>query len=531
MKEFLKSKKGIVCICAVAMTLLVLISAFGVYQGWLYQQPKFRDLTVELGVESISIRDFMTEYARPSKVKFVSDPAQIDLNRVGVTELTLSHGGQEETITLTVQDTTAPAAEFALHKTVGIDTIPPAEEFVSNVSDEADTRVYFEIEPYIPRDYNDITVIVVVEDENGNRTAEKCTVSFRWIPETWNLEYGDKVTKADLLEDPLRDYVLLNQQHLDKINNSPPGVYELSSTLGEKTITCAITVADTTGPQLELRDVQVRKGGTTTMEKFVVSAQDASGVKEVRLVSEMDFSIEGKQTVTIEAEDNAGNITKKDAVLWIATDFSAPKITGAKDTLTVEKHSTPDFTEGITVTDNLTADCQLTVDTSKLDMTKAGTYYITYTATDDSGNATSVKRKVIVEHDEEDTLALVKSIADTLSNDPEKLRDYVRSKISYNSNWGGDDPVWYGFTKRVGNCYVHAMCLKAFFDYKGIENQLIWVTDKSHYWLIVKIDDVWRHIDPTPGTRHTRYSLMTDEMRLATLQGRHWDNTQWPACE
>ena len=531
MKEFLKSKKGIVSIGAAALVLLLLVSGFGIYQGWLLQQPKFRDLTVELGTESISIRDFMTEYASPGKVKFVSDPSEVDLNRVGTRPLTLSHGGKEETVKLTVTDTIAPAAEFALHKTVGIDTIPPAEEFVSNIRDESETKVYFEIEPYIPRDYNDITVIVVVEDANGNRTEGKCTVSFCWLPETYALEYGEKLTKEALLEDPERDGSLLNQKELDAISNAAPGTYELSSTLGEKTITCAVTVADTKGPQLELKDVQVRKGGTTTMEKFIVSAQDLSGVKEVRMLSEMDFTIEGKQTVVIEAEDNLGNITKKEAVLWIATDFYAPTITGANKDMTVEKHSTPDFMEGVTVRDNQTPDCQVVVDTSKLDLSKAGTYYITYTATDSSGNTTTVKRKIIVNHNEEDTLALVKSIADTLSDDPEEIRDYVRSKIAYNTNWGGDDPVWYGFTKKVGNCYVHALCLKAVFDQKGIESQLIWVTNKTHYWLIVKIGDTWRHIDPTPGTRHTRYSLMTDEMRLATLQGRHWDTSLWPACE
>lgn len=531
MKEFLKSKKGIMCIGAAALVLLLLVSGFGIYHGWFYQQPKFHDLTVELGVESISIRDFMTEYARPGKVGFVSDPSAIDLNRVGSTELTLSHGGQEQTILFTVEDTIAPTAEFTLHKTVDIEHLPTAEEFVSNVHDEADTTVFFETEPVIPKSYEDITVIVVVEDENGNRTEERCTISFRWMPETYALEYGEELTKDDLLFDRKRDGALLQQADLDVINNGGIGTYEISSKLGEKVITCTVSVADTRGPQLELRDVQVQKGYTTTMERFVVSAEDISGVKEVRLVSEMDFTIEGKQTVVIEAEDNAGNITKKEAVLWIATDFYAPTITGANSAMTVEKHSTPDFMEGVTVRDNQTADCQVVVDTSKLDLTKAGTYYITYTATDSSGNTATVKRKVTVNHDEEDTLALVKSIADTLSDDPEEIRDYVRSKIAYNTNWGGDDPVWYGFTKKVGNCYVHALCLKSIFDYKGIESQLIWVTNKTHYWLIVKIGDVWRHIDPTPGTRHTRYSLMTDEMRLATLQGRHWDTSLWPACE
>ena len=131
----------------------------------------------------------------------------------------------------------------------------------------------------------------------------------------------------------------------------------------------------------------------------------------------------------------------------------------------------------------------------------------------------------------EDTAAMVREIADSLGNDPEEIRDYVRSSIRYNHDWGGEDPIWYGFTTRTGNCYVHAQCLKAIFDLKGIESQFIWVVDKSHYWLQVKIDGAWKHIDPTPGPSHSKYSLMSDAQRLSTLSGRKWDTSLWPACE
>ena len=146
----------------------------------------------------------------------------------------------------------------------------------------------------------------------------------------------------------------------------------------------------------------------------------------------------------------------------------------------------------------------------------------------------TAKRKVVVEHDKEDTNALVKSIAAGLGSDPEALRNYVRSRISYNTNWGGDDPVWYGFTNRVGNCYVHALCLQALFNEKGIQSQLIWVTDHSHYWLLVNIGGAWKHIDPTPSSLHGRYSLMNDAQRYETLvsngRNRDWDRSLWPAC-
>ena len=110
------------------------------------------------------------------------------------------------------------------------------------------------------------------------------------------------------------------------------------------------------------------------------------------------------------------------------------------------------------------------------------------------------------------------------------ISNWVAKNIKYNSNWGGDDPIWYGYKNKKGNCYVHAKILEALLKEKGFKTQIIWVTDKSHYWNLVYVDGAWRHIDSTPGTKHPKY-LMTDEQRYKNLQGRDWDRTKWPKCE
>ena len=196
------------------------------------------------------------------------------------------------------------------------------------------------------------------------------------------------------------------------------------------------------------------------------------------------------------------------------------------------KHSQPDFLKDVFAKDDIDGEIAATVDTSDLDLTKAGTYYITYSAIDSSGNTGTYKRKVTVEPDEEDTAALVAEIAETLPDDPEAIRDYVHDLIGYRGDaWGGDDPVWYGLNNHAGNCYVHANTLKAFLDYKGYETQLIWVTNKTHYWLIIKLDEGWRHIDSTPSSQHEKVGLGTDRVRYLNLNGRNWDRSQWPKCE
>ena len=66
---------------------------------------------------------------------------------------------------------------------------------------------------------------------------------------------------------------------------------------------------------------------------------------------------------------------------------------------------------------------------------------------------------------------------------------------------------------------------------KGFECKLIWVTNKTHYWLVVNMGGYWRHVDATPTTKHSIYVFMTDEQRYETLSGRNWKRSDWPACE
>ena len=370
----------------------------------------------------------------------------------------------------------------------------------------------------------------VVEDAWGNMIQEDCVISWMWMPENYTLELGDTLTPEMVLYNPEKDLAMLDQAQMDLINSSGVGTYEVQTAIGFRTNTCTVTVQDTTGPELELQEVKRYLGRKADVDDFVASVFDHSGEVELRLLTELSFDTEGKFPVTIEAKDIHGNVTTGETLLVITTDTTPPKFSGL-GTLSVEKNSNPDFLKGVKAVDKIDGNCEITYDVGKLDLSKAGTYYVTYRTSDTAGNVTTAKRKVVVEHDAADTAALVKSIANKLSDDPETIRNYVRGNIGYSKTWGGDDPVWYGFTNRTGNCYVHAMCLKAIYDLKGIESRMIWVTDKSHYWLQVKIGGGWKHIDPTPGRLHSKYSLMNDQQRLDTLSGRTWDTSKWPACK
>lgn len=528
-RKTVKKKKKQILLGAVGTVAAVALLGVTGYETWHYEQPKFQDLTIELGTETVRISDFMTEYARPKQVSLISDLAAVDLNQVGKYELTMKHGYQQQTVTLTVQDTTPPTADFIIKRVEPVDYVPDPYDFVENVYDLSETTVSFLTPPELPEDYADIMTTVVVSDQWGNQIQEDCVISWMWMPESYTLELGQTLTPEMVLYNPEKDAAMLDESQMELINTSGVGEYAVTTSIGFRTNTCQVTVQDTTGPELELREVKRYLRNKADVDDFVASVFDHSGEVELRIVGELRFDTEGKFPVTIEAEDVHGNITRGETTLLVTTDTIAPKLSGLT-AMSVEKNSSPDFLEGVKAVDNVDGNCKVTYDLGKLNLSKAGTYYVTYRTSDEAGNVATGRRKVVVEHDAADTAALVKSISDSLSSDPEEIRNYVRGNIGYSKAWGGDDPVWFGFTNRTGNCYVHAMCLKSIFDLKGIQNKVIWVTDKSHYWLLVKIGGGWKHIDPTPGRLHSRYSLMNDAQRLETLSGRKWDTSQWPAC-
>lgn len=540
MKRFFSTLGGKITL-AVLIVVLIAGVAGGVFCYWLFMQPKFHDVTIELGEALPDTQEFLNEQAVSQWASLATPVSKIDLTKAGQQQLTFVHGGVEETVTLTIVDTTAPVVTFRDVTTYVGQTVLP-EDFVEEITDLSGCTVEFAQELTRPDSYGKMPVTVVVTDEGGNVTEGTCSISFVWMRSAFEMELGGTVTKEDLLLDPEKDGELLNQAILDQINASGAGSYTVTSTDGSVTCQCVITVSDTVAPELVLKDLQAYAHLGITAADFVELVEDFSGDVTLTFAVEPDLTVAGAQTVTIIATDPSGNTATGTAVLELLLDTTGPVFSGVGN-LSVVKGSTPNFSNGVSATDDVDGLVTFTVDSSKVDMSTAGTYYVTYTATDAAGNTTTYRRKITVENDGNDTAALVKSIAAKLSDDPEAIRDYVRKSISYNHNWGGEDPVWYGFSKKVGNCYVHALCLQVLLSEKGYTTQLIWVdgsepgSDKAangwdpHYWLIIYLDGTWWHIDATPGRMHSKYSLMNDEMRYETLSGRDWDRSMWPACD
>lgn len=489
---------------------------------------RFQDVTMELGDALPAMEAFLTEHADPAKAQLVTPADTVDLTTVGQKSLVFRHGRQEQTVTLTVVDTTAPVVEFK-DLVAAVDSLPQPEDFVASVTDKSATTVAYVTQPQAPDAHGEVQVEIVVTDASGNAVTGQCNLRYTWMHEAVTLELGQTLELSQVLLRPEQDSALVDPAVLATINAAGVGTYTITSTSSEHPCTCTVTIQDTTPPTLELKELHIDIGDYVGLQHFIKAAKDTSGPVTTRLITKLNLKTQGTQTVVVEAEDINGNKTTLETKLHVYLDSRPPAFTGV-GALTVEKNANVDFYAGVKATDGRDGTVKFTVDASKVNLAKPGTYYAVYTATDARGNNATVRRKITVNHDQEDTNALVASIAATLNNDWETIRNYVRYNIGYNTNWGGDDPVWYGFTTKTGNCYVHALCLQRLLELKGYTTQLIWVTNKSHYWLLIQLDGKWWHIDATPGELHSRYSLMTDDLRAATLSGRDWDRTQWPAC-
>ena len=520
MKNFFKSKVFTVLLILLA---LLLIAAF--CAGYYWQLPKFHGLTLELGSEKPQLADFLTDKANPKWASFVTEALPTDV--LGEHSVTLTHLWREETVTLTVEDTVAPEATFQ-DVTLNLGKDPTPEMFVVEASDLTELTYSFDRPLSYPR--RDGAVTVVVTDTSGNAVSQECQVTYEWIKAEYTMELGTYLQASDLLLDPSFGEGLIPADMLENINNSGVGQYPLDLHVSMKDYSCLVTVQDTTAPNVVVQEVAVYRGSKVTLEQFVVSTMDLSGVKEVRFAEEPSTMEFGNFPVKIEAEDIHGNVATVEAILRVVKDKTPPKFVNMNE-IKVAKRTEPDYVKYVKAYDAQDGYVEFTYNASAVNLTKAGTYYVTYTAVDLSGNVGTYKRKVTVLPDAEDTTALVKAHAKKCGTSIKAITDYVRSYIGYNTNWGGDDPVWYGFTNRRGNCYVHALCLQRLLKEHGYSTKLIWVTNKTHYWLIVDMGGYWRHIDATPSNLHSRYPFMTDQQRLETLSGRKWDTSLWPACE
>ena len=219
MKAFFKTLTGKILLITLSVLLTAFLGLCG-YTGWYASQPKFQEVTVELGEEMPAVDAFLTQYAKKEKVTLTDNTYQ--LSAAGVYPVEFSYNGKVSSVNLTVEDTVAPTLKLK-NITVDPEADLKPEDLVAEVSDLADVTLSFSSPYEKPTQQGERTLEVTATDASGNQTTESCTVLYVWILDEITVELGNPVTKELFLLNPERDGDLIKQKDLDKINTSGVG--------------------------------------------------------------------------------------------------------------------------------------------------------------------------------------------------------------------------------------------------------------------------------------------------------------------
>ncbi len=227
----------------------------------------------------------------------------------------------------------------------------------------------------------------------------------------------------------------------------------------------------------------------------------------------------------------------------VITDDIAPEISGAEDK-TVYIGDTIAYRSGVTVTDNEDSAPTLNIDSSKVDMTKAGSYEVIYTATDAAGNKTqttitvTVKKKVESSVNADYVYALADKKLDTLLKDGmtvseqvKAIYDWANTNIWYSGKSNKEDYLSEAQKVLKGggtDCFGYFAVTKLMFerleipniDVKKVKN---YEGDSNHYWSLVSVDggQNYYHFDATPRKGSGDYFFLVTDAELDEYSNAH----------
>ena len=528
-KRKINTKK--VLIYAISSILLVTIIALIVWYMINFVFIMKENLQLEVGTTtSVDARQFLNNYNQEGDIKLLTDLSTIDFNKINEYDIELEFNGRKYKSKLQLVDTVAPQVEFK-NVNAYIDYVFNPDDFIVSKTDITEMTVEIENQPEI-KEYKEYPITIIVRDQGGNETRGDVILNTSYIKSEFTLELGNTITPEDLLSNPVVDGHLLPQSELDRINSSPIGEYEIKTVNMGMEYTTKIKIQDTTAPNLVLQDVTIYDD-ETKLDKtaFIQSITDASEYT-TELKTQIPFKQVGTYDIQIEAKDIYNNTVTQTAKLTIQKDTVGPVISGLGN-LTVNKNSKVDWNKGVSARDAKDGACEVVADASSVNLGVSGTYNVTYTSKDKSGNTTKKTRKVTVSPDATDVSNKAQEWLSKSGRDPISIKNYVSNTIKYstatnrNPTWG----AWMGFTQLRGDCYVHAAVTNMLLQKAGYSCMIVNATDNGHYWNLVNVGGSWRHLDSTPPD-YSKNGLMTDEQRASTLKGgRDWNRSAFPKAE
>ncbi len=443
------------------------------------------------------------------------------------------------------------------------------EDFVVSISDHGKTELSSDdFSTHIPGERQ---VLLRAEDEAGNVSEVYETLTV--YGKEWDLvfEAGCDISECDeaaaALHPDLERLVFEEKLHTDR-----PGRYHaVGETDGILTL-LTFRIEDTVPPFARAVSIDVPMGGEIPLSALVSDLFDATKVT-VLPERDPDPFTPGRQEIALILTDESGNVSELTSTVYVhavaaltevapgmsrealasflladapevslapffsasslkegdnripltgefgtftvtlrVKDMTPPVISGVAD-ITLSAGSTILYRKGVRAYDEADGELELLVDSSEVIPSVPGEYAVYYSATDSSGNGTTVTAKVTVLRETktangETADAILSSIILPGMSEREKARavyQWVRNNLYYSTAavylmGNFDGAVASGFAYRSGNCYTYSAICSLLLDKLGIENMQIHRADMTdpHYWNLVKIGGEWYHLDACP---------------------------------
>lgn len=328
------------------------------------------------------------------------------------------------------------------------------------------------------------------------------------------------------------------------------GKYEIVLEVKGKERKSTLIIEDTVAPTGEANPSTSATNVEMQPEELVTNIQDVTDVT-CSFKTQPDLSQEGTVSVVVVLTDEGGNQTEVATEVTLINDTEAPVLDGVGP-LTAFIGDPISYKGAITVTDNCDPDVELQVDNSAVDVEKEGTYKITYTAVDRSGNQTEKSTTITMKNkpdnyvdpetvyaEADKVLAEITTDDMTLKQKAKAIYKWCKANIGYVStsekeSW--TNGAYQGFTKKSGDCFVYFSTAKALLTRAGIPNIDIEKSDTSHsrhYWSLVDVGDGWYHFDTTPRKGGGEFFLLTDAEILSYSKAHSnshiFDSSLYPA--
>ncbi len=467
-----------------------------------------KSISIEAGGELPDASIFFKNHIEDAE--YVTDMDGINLNEPGIHDVEIKSGKKIYQVKLEIKDTIAPVAEIMSVDIYESRTVEP-HEYINSVKDATNVSITYKTEPDYGRTGNQ-EVFLILEDTSGNKSEYQSILRISKAKEIAEVDISEGKLDARIFLKDERD--LIESDIVETPFPNALGIFPVKINIGNTIYDSSVKIVDKIAPIGKAVNRKFWTVDKISAMDFVEEIIDATAVT-ARFVTEPDFTQVGDQTVRIILTDQGGNEAKLEAILTLEADTEPPRIYGVQDN-TVFPDTPIAYKKGVYVLDNRDKELEVSVDSSRVNIKKEGSYKVIYSVTDASGNSTSKEVTVNVVEKPEDTIdrAVVEELANeilakiitddmTLKEKALAIYKYINKNVYYLGGRHSDDLIteaYYALMKDPGDCYTYFAASDLMLNMVGIPSirveRLRYEGETNHYWHMINCGDGWYHFDP-----------------------------------